>query len=244
MDNKDVIEIRFTIDTTLQGYKFVPYKSIIETAKQLKTRYSRAQIEDLEKIFEKFGEEVLATNTEIINSQLLLSLFFHKAIFNTVKRSLKNNDDCDCTPSPLYFIGKTGFWCQEDFMIKTQTILDNKSKETLTEKEKEVFRYLEANKSKSSIPLDQILSILETKETFLARVEYFRANAQSSTKASGNSFKIAAESSCTPGDAWGCCGNYSGCCWVWDWVCFAHDQDCFISKCKPIWYCLPGCQYP
>lgn len=84
-------------------------------------------------------------NNEMHNSDLILSTFYHLSIFNTIYRSF-DIIDCKCTPLPAYFVNKSSFWCQEDYMfnkVQMQEYFGKNTKQLLTYKSgREVYDFV------------------------------------------------------------------------------------------------------
>jgi hydrogenase maturation factor HypF (carbamoyltransferase family) len=197
-------------------------------------------------LYENFGTLLLAEDIKR-ETPLAQSLYFHNAAINTVARSIKSNQDCGCTPDPGYYADKKSFWCQEDFKINVNKLLDivKKGNFQLTEGQQKVYTYLKANAGET-ITIDKIYSFSEPKEAFMKRVEAFRLNyhpsGQSSYTAkerSVNTMNVQRLQERLQGSDLGCCANYSGNCWYNNDICFWHDVYCL---CCSDWWCLWGCK--
>ncbi len=266
-NNKEkIILTNFTIDPSLPSYKLVSHETVISEAENVKKNFSLSEIRNVIKLYEVFGEQILAQQQVDHSSQLIQSLFFHNAIFTSINRSLEKNTDCGCTPHPAYFIGKTSFWCQEDYFIDPRLYIKaiDDSKYPMNAMEMKVYNYLQNNKSQPTISIDKLLNILETKASYMQRVSsVYYESTNKILKNSSTSQQLDADrlnrdmerqsigiddrpagrreskSDCLKGSDLGCCGNYSRCCWYWSMLCLAHDIDCL--NCDH-WHCGPACK--
>lgn len=239
-----ISQTSFKVDPIEPGYKFAFHNDVIVEAEKIKKNFTAAQAENVAHLYENFGTLLLAEDIKR-EAPLAQSLYFHNAAVNTVARSIKTNQDCGCTPDPGYYADKTSFWCQEDFKIDVDKLLDivKKGNFQLTEDQQKVYIYLKANTGKT-ITIDKIYSFSEPKETYMKRVEAFRLNYHPSAQSPYNAKErkkrfITLREGCKEGSDLGCCGNYSGCCWYDNGICFWHDVYCL---CCNDWWCLWGCK--
>lgn len=159
-------------------------------------------------------------------SESYQSIFFHMAILNTINRSLSSTNDCECTPHPGYFVDKTSFWCQEDYLYNVEDLQD----------------YFNANLDKATTlggtPVIEYVNSLYTnniKDVVSFKEIYFLTHLKEQFN-NGLKTIVCPDGS---GSGLGCCGNYAGCCWYWSLDCLRHDMACI--NCDH-WYCLPGCK--
>ena len=187
--------------------------------------------------YEQFGDSIFANGNIELKTKAVQSIYFHRAIFQTIERSFVDRADCDCTPHPGYFVGKTSFWCQEDYLVDPDVIIEaiEAKNDQLNPKIQLVYNYLQDNRRKERISYDKIRDLIEPRERFLKKLESYSKQAETG---------VSAVDECLQGDDLGCCGNYEGCCWLSSSECFWHDYQCLMSQCTPWWYCLPGCKYP
>jgi hypothetical protein len=237
-DGKQKLETKNQTNKNIPSYKLMVHKSVIDESTRLQGTLPTENIsKNLITQFELFAKEILSNQKIDYSTDLVQVLFIHNAILNTLSRSNQDKSDCNCTPHPSYFVEKTSFWCQEDYMVDTEKFTKAiiESGLQLNSKELEVFKYL--NKVKDTekfVTIDKILEILEAKVTFMNRVEtqYLIANGVSTLSSSART------QGCTQGSDLGCCGNYSGCCWVWSFACLEHDVVCHACD---RWHCGWGC---
>ncbi|MGQ0828867.1 MAG: hypothetical protein ACT4ON_10805 [Bacteroidota bacterium] len=226
---------KYTLNTKKISYKLLVHKDIIsEAAKKIHT-IKQLEADEIVKLYEIFAKLILEDPAVDYKSELVQSLFFHNGVLNTMRRSLKENVDCGCTPHPGYFVNKTPFWCQEDFFINPQSFIDkiNTSNYTLKDEEMKAYEYLQRNFSQPLISVDKLFNILEPKDDYLERIENVY------DLSTGKNNPSAKKRGCKKGSDLGCCGNYAGCCWYESLACLWHDIIC-ISCDK--WHCGPGCE--
>lgn len=242
-NNEKITNTNFTLNINKKGYKLLPYLDVLSEAEKVKANYTLQEIENIAITYEQFAKMLLNEQVNT-NSELIQSLFFHYAVLSTVKRSLQNNENCNCTPHPGYFVGKNPFFCQEDYKIDTKRFLSalEDKKFLLKGQEIEVYSYLKEHINEREVTSDKLLSIMMPTKDFMIRVERTIARDANIT------YKMVAfggddPNDCDPlpgeGSGLGCCGNYNGCCWYWSIMCLDHDLACY---CCDHWYCLWGCQ--
>ena len=213
------------------SYKLSVHKDVINEANKLKryTDIDLIQWDEITEVFRMFLVDFTENERALFFSEIGESATYHFSIYNVSKRNTINSLDCRCTPSPLYFTGKTPFVCQEDvsYNISEQKNSLQHAKDFFIEKYgvevvAEVEDYL------NSKELDNI-SMVEV---------FYDIHGGSS-----NDFDIALEGlNCWLGlgTSLGCCGNYSGCCWFRSQACLMHDIQCL--DCSPCWYCGFQCE--
>ncbi len=171
---------------------------------------------------------------------LLGSLFFHNSILNSKKRSLeKESNDCECTLHPGYLLNKTGFFCQEDYLMNVNII-----KKTIA-KNKDVFldssslsltKYLDTT-SEEVISFEKLYRFYIDKELYLKTLDLIKnGNQEKSSQVARGDCAWWCPLGC--GSDWGCCSNYSGCCLYTHPLCYIHDA--FCTSCAYTW-CFGGC---
>ena len=238
------ISINFSVDTSLSSFKLAIHDKVLLESQRIKDDFDLNGIKEVTAFFETFGKELIDDPKINQSSQLIQSLFLHNAALSTIKRSFVQNTDCGCTPHPAYFIGKTSFWCQEDYLINPQDYVNtiNKSNYKMSPKELKVYNYLLQNVSKPYISIDNVLNVIETKEVFLQRVSnVYYSSTHKVITTTPPQIKLALVQACPlgAGSDLGCCGNYAGCYWYVSLLCLAHDLACL--KCDH-WYCGPQCK--
>lgn len=207
-----ILKTEFVVNPELRSYKLAVHEDIILEAEKIKNDSDSEKSEDLVSLYSLFAEMILSDERINFELQTVQSLFYHKAVLNTLDRSVKNNSDCECTPHPAYFIGKTGFWCQEDYLINPKAYIQaiDKSGYKMTEPEMKMYNYLQENKSLKNISIDKLLNIAETQKEFLRRVGNVYYKSTNKILKSSPPRSLVKED-CTPGSSLGCCGNYAGC---------------------------------
>ena len=233
---KLILKSQQVVDSKIPVYKLTVYKEIIRNANNLKNQITPETLNHIIPEFEIFARSILFNSKTQFNSTLVQSIFYHNSILNTVKRSYKENKDCECLPHPGYFVDQTPFWCQEDYLVNVTEfaeIIKNSNSEFLPKKKK-VLELLE-NYNETEISIDKISEYLETKKEYLNRIETKFNSVNNPTSDSS----LNKEEDCTKGTDLGCCGNYSGCCWYWSYYCLDHDLACLACD---KWHCGPSCE--
>lgn len=212
-------------------------QDVIVVSKANSLKNSNISEQDLKKIMEilnnnseDFYNRFLETN----DSYLVSAINFHKSILNTAISSIEKNTPCNCTVHPAFLLDKTFFNCQEeqyydigDLKIALNEYSQNNSLDTGTIN---LINFLNST-TDTEIRFDDYYNFYVPKENF----KYFIG---STISAAGGDCAWWCPLGC--GSDWGCCGNYSGCCLFASPECWIHDAMC--TKCKPAWFCLPGCK--
>lgn len=240
VNNNDEIKLKtnYLLDTVLEDYKLKQANKVLKEANSLKS----IDLEELIEINRDLGVFFNAIIKNLYTKEidyLLRQLYFHKSILSIKERQLKNTDeDCECTTHPGYLINRTGFVCQEDFMIPVSILkeISNSKSEVLFGKQggdQKVFKkyingYLGNNED--YISFDKFYSFFVSKERYKAAMKVLEEDKDSFSERCWFG----------QGSSHGCCGNYKGCCYYWHVACYVHDKMC--TKCEPAWFCLPGCK--
>lgn len=135
--HKKILSTSFTEDrTNEESYKLGVYKDVIEKANNYKTDLQIEEWQKLIPIYENFLLTFKNTDFTTFNTDLGQSTAFHFSIYNTINRSLSNNTDCDCLPSPFYFTGETPFMCMKDYIFNIEESIKifNENKEEYEKK--------------------------------------------------------------------------------------------------------------
>ena len=238
------VELNFTIDTKEDAYKLIQHERIIVEANKVTREFAKHKFnkDQLSKLFEVFSKLIINNENVDYTSQLSQSLFFHNSILNSIKRSEQTSQECNCTPHPAYFGDKSPFWCQEDYYVNPNKLIEavDNSNLKLTEKEKEVYSFLVSKRNLDAISYDQITRI--SVPQFSVKVSDYYKGIKLDNDISGRT--SAACSSCwweICGNQLGCCGNYSGCCVLATLDCLWHDIECLnCDKWHCGWACVPG----
>ncbi len=238
--NNVIYETKFSFDEAKEHYKLYQSDKVLEIASKLNFDL---QLEDYSNIvddFQLFMNNTISKYQGEKNLSILHSLFFHNSILNIKKRKLKgNNNDCNCTTIPTYLLDKTGFYCQEDYLVNVhllrQVISKNKS-EFSDERSTNLINYLSKVKT-DFISFEKYYEFYFPKKLYVETLTKIKYN-ENQNKSCGWWCPLGC------GSDPGCCGNYSGCCLFWSANCLAHDIVCTWSNCQPVWACFPGCQIP
>lgn len=217
------------------------HKKVEELAKSLKFDLQEIDYVSISSQAKAFLDAIFK-NSEV-RKRHVQSLFFHIAIMNTKIRALQRTDNVyQCVPLPEYILGKSYFWCQEDFLIKVDLIkkvFKNHPDLMQDLKAKNLFNYIDTT-DKDYLSYDKIYSFSVPKDKYLQALDIiYSKNNQINNAAKELGADCAWWCPLGCGTAHGCCGNYSGCCLLWSVNCLIHDVLC--SSCDPAWFCLPGC---
>ncbi len=230
------IDIKY--DTLEKGHKLAIHEIVIDQATKIKLNFQQQIIDSFCIQFKRFGVGLITSNSKF-TSILIQTIFLHNAVLNTAKRSFANSNECKCTPIPSYFVYKTDFWCQEDYLIKPTDFVNNikQGGYKVNGKEIDIMNYMISVKDSTTISIDNVFSILIPKDAYMNNLA-FQYKSES-----GKSLKYTTYTNTTNrhpcllglyGTDIGCCGNYSGCCYYATMFCFHHDVDCI--RCDH-WYC-------
>jgi hypothetical protein len=233
-ENAVIFENNFTVDKSILDYRLLQHKKIETVVKAMQKMDINVVVllSDQVKVF-------LSQNFEYdaIHKSQIEGLFFHQAIINTEKRFLQSEINIiECCPHPDYIVGKSYFWCIEDYFIPTSLLkaIFAKHPDLVQEEVKDRIKLSEYinTLTEDSISYDKLYFLNSSKADYLKSLDNIVAN-QNSGKLLGLGCLFGL------GTAHGCCGNYSGCCYLWTWECYAHDEIC--GNCRPRWFCFSGC---
>ncbi len=231
------------LDKNSPSFKLGVFKKIEKISSDIKSSLTKNEWIEIRDSYERFVKLLIKDiDSEKHKSDLIQSTFYHLSILNTVIRSF-DSKDCECTPLPAYFVGKSSFWCQEDYMFDRNQMMSyfkTNKKQLLEFKDGEkVFNYVsELNLQKEHISYIELFelrySVKNYKDVILKKYNIdLHQDAQNRDRE----------------DCWlgilgsdlGCCGNYSGCCWVATMDCFWHDVECLnCDHWHCGWACEPG----
>jgi hypothetical protein len=244
--NKDVkiLSNTFEFDKNIKSYKLGVFKNIENSATLLKEKLGLELWIKVKNSYEKFIKELTKQVTiSEYQTDLIQSSFYQLSILNSIIRSLEENKDCECTPLPAYFVGKSSFWCQEDYFFETSDLLsyytENKQQLFSLEGGEKEYNYLTTLKQ-NKVSSKELFSLHNSVENFKSKVNDIYIKDNSSIESLSKNEDVDRE------DCWsgglgsdlGCCGNYSGCCWYASLNCLRHDIACL--KCDK-WHCGPSC---
>lgn len=231
------IPTSFYLDkSNAEQYKLFSHRGVIDEANRLLNQENIRVSEIEELLLEKLILSIKNDGSQLTESELAKSIYFHVAIVKTMKRAIENNKtDCDCAPVPLYFVDKTPFLCQQDVKYNVADLLNNLESDSSTF----IGKY-------DSLTFQNVRSYLQKKSLETDFVTFEDSYIELSNGVSSDNFNDVIDDQIElgwcllgPGSALGCCGNYSGCCWFWNETCLMHDIACWC--CKPRWYCFDGC---
>ena len=227
-----IVTTSFLLDTNITSYKLLLHKEVFAKANHLKNTLPVEKWNKLATLYENFLLKLRDVDIETFKSDKGQSTYFHFAIYNTIRRSIVNNSECNCLPLPLYFGNRTPFMCMKDFVFNVDQVL-----QSLNDHQEEIKKHYED--STILIVTDYFKQQTKSEITFDEMYFSISGGTQSEFEDALNSIGCIFGS----GSAAGCCGNYSGCCWYRSALCLAHDNACKLSGCKPAlacgWSCIP-----
>jgi hypothetical protein len=233
--NSIINTVSFVLEKKSPSFKLNVSKKIEEISSKIKNSLTVNEWIQVRNSYKSFLKES-ASNYQIKDKNLMQSTFYHLSIYNTIIRSF-NTTDCECTPLPAYLIGKRPFWCQEDYTLNKNILLNhfNQNKEKLlTFKDGQKFY----DYVKMLDPEKENITFRELFELSYSIKEYKDAIQKNSTTNTLNKNREDCFLGLLGSDI-GCCGNYSGCCWAASLFCFVHDSDCI--NCAH-WHCGWACE--
>ncbi len=240
-DNSIIYQSLYDYDTTIADYRLLQHKKVEELAKSIKLDLQEIDYVLISSQAKAFLDAIFKNSG--VRKRHVQSLFFHLAIMNTKRRAVLRTDNVyQCVPLPEYVLGKSYFWCQEDFLIKVDLIkkVFKRHPDLIQDfKAKNLFNYIDTT-NKDYLSYDKIYSFSVPKEKYLQALDIiYSKNNQKNIAAKELVADCAWWCPLGCGSDHGCCGNYSGCCLLWSVNCLIHDEIC--SSCEPAWFCLPGC---
>jgi hypothetical protein len=224
-----ISKINFSVNTQEQDWKYNQSAKIIEKANELKKQ--NISLDLLENIVSDINNNLdylIAEHSKLNSLTLFSSLYYNKAILNTLIRAKVNTEDCECTTHPEFLSDISFFKCQEDhyYLVSALTKILSKYKrenpKEIDENFNNLFKYIQNYQGGSYVSFKDYYEVYTGGKFPPPPIEPTR----------GCPFG--------QGSAHGCCGNYSGCCWFWNVHCLVHDLLCI--NCKPKSFCLPGCK--
>jgi len=219
----------YTEDINITAYRLNQQTEVLRIANDNKGLFTSSEITDLEEKFETFGRAIVNATSNYTNS-LVQSVFYHNAIIKTMKRSIVNSTACGCSPTLEYIVGKSGYFCQEDYKLNRQAILLAFDSLPSHSHDDSLVRNFAFGSPQAEIPEIDIINVISSSEAFLENIK--------------NSFQNPSPSNSLncfwgTGSSLGCCGNYAGCCYYRHFACLMHDIACLDCD---HWYCGPQCQ--
>ncbi len=221
----------YQIDTTLTNYRLLQSNQVKQKAEALNFNLDSSAYALLSAGLNTFIDTLLAGDSiYIVDVQ---AVFFHHAIINTKLRGMGSNQ-YECVPHPAYILGRSFFYCMEDFIVPKTIIMGvfNAHPELLNDTSySNLYNYVDGSSS-SSFSYDKIYYFKTNKIAYIQTLNNIINN--------GNTL-----GNCSwwcpvgCGSDWGCCGNYSGCCLYWNFNCLVHDALC--TNCWPPKYCFRRC---
>ncbi|WP_299015126.1 hypothetical protein [uncultured Polaribacter sp.] len=247
-----ILSNSFKIDKNIKSFKLGISEDIENSAKQIQNQLKLEVWLNVRDSYENFIKNLTKEVTiREYQSDLIQSTFYQLSIFNTIIRSIEEKKNCECTPLPAYFVGKSSFWCQEDYFFETNDLLEyyakNKNQLFSFEGGKKEFDYL-TNLNKNKVSSKELFSLHNSVQNFKLKVKekYSNDNNLSNNLPKSEDENENENENEDGEDCWsgmlgsdlGCCGNYSGCCWYSSLNCLRHDVACL--KCDK-WHCGPAC---
>jgi hypothetical protein len=230
-ENKIILETNFSIDKTVIHYKLKQSDKVIEAARDLYTKSSSINLQEITTEIEGTYEELNSLENSSVNKELLEMLYFHTSILNVRNRMNLSNrsEDCGCLTHPGYLVGSLGFFCQEDYKLNTESLIDiiQENPESFQDQPSQSLLQFLLTVNSENISYDEYYNFYYPIELYITTLENIE-NENRSWCPLGQ------------GSDPGCCGNYSGCCLFWSANCLAHDLACW--NCWPNWFCGPQCQ--
>lgn len=240
LDKKNIYETQYNLDLGESDYKLYQTDKVLNIANEIDFGFEEDTYEAIDFNMNIFFKKVLENlNSDLEIKHLLSSLYFHNSIIRIKKRSKQNKSKvCKCTLHPSYLVEKTGFICQEDFLIPKEIIIEliNEKNESLMSKsEKDVFKeYITPliSNDKGVVSFDKFFTFFVSKERYESSLSLLKKS---------NNKKLSSKGWCLlgQGSSHGCCGNYKGYCYYWHEACYVHDKLC--KTCTPRWFCFSGC---
>ena len=243
-DNSLIYESIYGLDTTIADYRLLQHIKVEELSKALKFDLQERDYSALSSQTKTFLETIFKSSG--VRKRHVQSIFFHFAIINTKLRAMHRKDGTyECVPHPGYILGKSYFWCQEDFFVKVALIKDVylKHPELIEDiKARKLYDFIN-NTNEDFLSYDKIYSFSIKKEDYLKSLDNIVMRNKSMNSSQNRESQVASDCSwwCPLGcgSDWGCCANYSGCCFYRSIECYIHDRLC--SDCEPRWFCFSGC---
>lgn len=229
-----LLQTTYNFDTKEEHWKLLQSNRVVEKSNAIKDKDIPVEsLLEIRSILTENIGDIYNENIVIKNQYLISSINFHISIISTTLRSIKNNEECNCTVHPEFLMDKSFFNCQEDYFYETarlkhilyQYISEN---DTIDSSTSELIDYLE-DYQEDKIRFDHYYSFYVSKEDFNTYI--------TNQLAAGGDCAWWCPLGC--GSDHGCCGNYSGCCLYWHIGCYVHDKICI--NCEPPNFCLPGC---
>lgn len=242
-DGLIIYESQFELDTTINDYRLLQHKKVEKIAKSLSYKLDEKDYKVISANTKSFIETIF--NSTSVRKKHVQSILFHFAIINTKMRAFENNF-YQCVPHPGYILGRSYFWCQEDFYVDVKLIknLYKTHPELIKDlKSEKLLNFINSTQS-DLLSFDKIYSFYISKDNFLKSLDnIFSRNNPSSDNKTTSIAELSGDCSwwCPLGCGtdWGCCGNYSGCCLYSNTICYIHDAIC--TNCQPRWFCFSGC---
>lgn len=124
LSKKNVYSDSFLIDKNKKSYKLGVSNDIEVMSAGLKNKFSLSQWVEIQKNYKDFLK-LLSQKVDIkqYQSDLIQSAFYHLSVYSTIIRSFENKKDCECTTLPAYLVGKSAFWCQEDYFFNVNELI-------------------------------------------------------------------------------------------------------------------------
>lgn len=231
--------INFTIDVEANRWEVFQAESVKSKATILKSKnVPLSHLKKIDSILLEYIPQVLYELKESKNPLVLSSLTYFRSIISTTIRSVESNQPCECKTNPEFLIGISNFTCQQDLIFSAQELLATLEEyaeafpEDIDSKTQNLMYFLNTS-NETDVSFEDYYNFYVSESEFDQFILHFQTNPTTTEGCSGW-----CPLGC--GSSHGCCGNYSGCCLYWHPSCYIHDKMC--GKCKPGWFCLPGCK--
>lgn len=114
-NNSSLFNITYDFDTNREHWKLYQSDKVIEKADLLKDNQINLEtLYDVKNLIDEYSPYIFSQIVNTKNENIVSSINYYNSIINTAIRSLKNNEDCNCTVHPDFLTDKTFFNCQED----------------------------------------------------------------------------------------------------------------------------------
>lgn len=242
INNIELYKTDYILDGNDSDYKLFQLDEVIRKANNTQTELNIDQLDivknEIKEMINVSIDELSDKNVEY----MLYHLYYHNSIQNIfLRKKLNNGAPVETTLHPGYLTGITGFFCQEDFFIERNSLIN------IIERNPEVYEDVQSvslynyllQSNESSIRYDNIYFKYYDKETFQASIQVLKGVA---VEGYGWGKNCDGEKGCLLGCGgdWGCCSNYKGCCYFTHPICLIHDAIC--TDCQPKGWCGPKCK--
>lgn len=217
----------FVNDTSISIYRWAIADKIEVKADSLKGLFNSQTVAKYSSLLDSMSfyiSDIISPDT--LKTELFQVVFYHNSTFKSIKRYNNGSDSCYCTSYVGYVGSLTSFQCNQDIIVNVedfQKYLED-SIDLLERYNAEYLIDFLENYSEEQISFEEVLNRIYEESGGIDSPPIF----------------IAFPCPWLSGTDCGCCANYQGPCIMCSVICLIHDYQC--QKCKPWWYCLPGCK--